>query len=360
MYLRECLLVSANLVMIDHLAFSFSIRDLRHLVKYSSNYEFYLPTHPVKNAAISLSTFNQRVREYEMDVMATLETLFENFVLREFGMHLSAPRNRGLHGYSDSFVLMDKRKQHELGLVGFGGNNETIFIQFSGLGCKYLFDHTTPQKLYQALVQGLGVTALSRIDLAADDYDGNFDIAYAKTAYFDGAFRTNARGNYPKMKPFIEYDGNGNENITAITVGSRKSKVYWRIYDKKQEQNIKDPNVVWFRNEVELKKCSIDVLFNPAAFFAGLCDFSASIEPTKGTKLMLIGKKAVLDIKAKTAWARQQVGKTLAQLYSFYDGDLNEVFGLLIPSKYRDLEIDLPDTNLKLTQQYLGVKTCPF
>ena len=347
-------------VIIDHLAFTFPIRDVKHLAKYSKRYPFHLPVYPVQNAAVPNHVFKQRLRDYEIDVFNTLEALFENFIYHDFGMKLSPPRGRGLHGYSDSFVLMDKAMQHELGLVGFGGNNDTIFVQLSGLGCKYLFAHTTPQKLHRALSVGLGVTSLSRIDLAVDDFTGNFGIGYASTAYFDGAFRTSSRGNYPKMRPFVEYDGHGKENITAITVGSRTSKVFWRSYDKKQEQNIKDPNVIWFRNEVELKKVTVDVLAAPAAFFSGLCDFAASIEVTDGLSLKRKAKQTVLDIKGKTAWARQQVGKTLAELYSFYDGDLKQIFGLLIPLKHRGLEIDLPDTDLQLLKQYLGVKVCPF
>ena len=85
----------------------------------------------------------------------------------------------------------------------------------------------------------LGVTTLARLDLAVDDFTGNFDFDYAKTAFFDGAFRTALRGNYPKMRPIHEFDINRNENITGITVGSRTSRVFWRIYDKKQEQQIK-------------------------------------------------------------------------------------------------------------------------
>lgn len=347
-------------LIVDHLAFTFPIRDLRHLPKYSSRYPFHLPVHPIQNPALSSHEFNQRMRSYEMDVYNTFEALFENFIYHDFGMTLSPPRGRGLHGYADSFILLDKNGQHELGLVGFGGNNDTIFVQLSGLGCKYLFAMTTPQKVHRALTVGLGITTLARIDLAMDDFNGNFGIDYASTAFFDGAFRTSSRGNYPKMKPFVEYDGSGKENITGLTVGSRQSRIFWRVYDKKQEQKIKDDSIVWIRTEVELKKCTVDVLFSPAAFFAGLCDFSASMEVSDGLSLARKAKKTVLDIKAKTAWARQQVGKTLAELYSFYDGDLSQLFGLLIPQKHRDREIDLPDTDLHLLKQYLGVKVCPF
>ncbi|MDG3085466.1 replication initiation factor domain-containing protein [Vibrio hannami] len=350
-------------VIVDHLAFTFPIRDLRHLAThpdFRKRYRFDIPQHPEKIPMMPLDIYNTLVERYEAEVVNHLEVLFENFIYWEFGMTLSAPRGRGLHGYTESFCLFDKTGNHELGLVGYGGNNDTIFIQLSGLGCKYLFDHKSYLHIHKVLSSALGVTTLSRLDLAVDDYTGNFDIGYASIAYFDGAFRTSSRGNYPKMRPFVEYDGNGNENITAISVGSRTSKVYWRIYDKAQEQNIKDRSVIWYRNEVELKKISIDALMSPAAFFAGLCDFSASIEPTDGIRFKTIKKKACLELKAKTAWARQQVGKTLSELVDFYDGDLMQVFGLLIPSKHRGRTIDLPETNKHLSQALLGVKECPF
>ncbi len=342
-------------VIIDHLAFTFPIRDLKHLVGHVGYGDLKIPEYPERINGIAPDFYTVLVKRYEATVIDYLEFLFKRFVYRELGMELSRPRGRGLHGYTDSFILLDKSGEHELGFVGFGGNNETVFIQINGLGCKYLFDFTKPKKLHKVLAGIIGITNISRLDLAVDDFTGNFGFKYAKTAFFDGAFRTSKKGNYPKLSPVHSFDINGNENITGINVGSRTSRVFWRIYDKRQEQKIVDTDVIWFRNEVELKKVSIDMLYSPAAAFAGLCDFAASMEPSDGRRFDTIKRKSVLEMKGKVSWARKQVGRTLAQITDFYDGDLDRVFGLLIPVKHRESGIDLPDTNKALSQIFLGV-----
>lgn len=343
------------LCIVDHLAFSCPIRDFRHLIGTKGYTDVKVPEYPERPHGMPLDIFNTLVKRYEKKVIDYMEFLFKRFVYRELGMELSAPRGRGLHGYTDSFVLLDKRREHQLGYVGFGGNNDTVFIQISGLGCKYLFDYTKPKKLHKVLARTLGITSLSRLDLAVDDFTGNFDIEYAKTAFFDGAFRSSPRGRYPTLTPVEKHNLDRTKNVTAVMVGSRTSLVFWRIYDKKQEQNIQDPDVVWFRNECELKKCSVDMLFSPSAAFAGLCDFAASMEPTDARTFNNIKRKSSLDMKGKVSWARKQVGKTLAEIHNFYEGDLEKVFGLLIPTKHRDASIDMPDTNKALTQIFLGV-----
>lgn len=67
------------------------------------------------------------------------------------------------------------------------------------------------------------------------------------------------------------------------------------MYNKKFEQNIADPEVIWYRNEVELKKCDLALLASPASAFAGLCDFSASIDPAEPMKIELNKRKRVLS-----------------------------------------------------------------
>jgi len=144
-------------VIIDHLAFTFPIRDLRHLIGHSGYGDLVVPEFPERVHGMPLDIYNTLIKRYEVKVIDYMEFLFKRFVYRELGMELSAARGRGLHGYTDSFVLLDKRREHELGFVGFGGNNDTVFIQISGLGCKYLFDFTKPKKLHKVLAGILGL-----------------------------------------------------------------------------------------------------------------------------------------------------------------------------------------------------------
>ncbi|EBN6690280.1 phage replication protein, partial [Salmonella enterica] len=115
---------------------------------------------------------------------------------------------------------------------------------------------------------------LSRIDLCFDDFTGNFDTAYALTAYKDRAFLTGKGGRVQVLDVRRPVVGDTLKGDT-VYVGTRKSEVYWRIYDKALEQNI--DGITWYRSEVELKKVTVDVLSNVDAFFVGLCDYSASV-----------------------------------------------------------------------------------
>ncbi|RXJ74332.1 hypothetical protein CS022_04585 [Veronia nyctiphanis] len=236
----------------------------------------------------------------------------------------------------------------KLGLFAIGGNNDTFHCQFSGDGCRYLFDPLTrnradqrtltPQRLHFWLHKVLGVTTLSRIDLAVDDFDGLFTCDYAEKAYKDGAFRRSNRGLNPTYEPKRVYQDTqfGLKLINeGVIVGSRRSTVYWRVYNKALEQGI--DGKLWYRNEVELKKVSVDVLARPAEHFAGICPFSASIEPTVPcASISLTVKKTGLTLAGRTRWLRRQCSRTLTELVDKFDGDVAAVVGLLLRDPHLD------------------------
>ncbi|BAA24173.1 hypothetical protein fs1p13 [Fibrovirus fs1] len=198
---------------------------------------------------------------------------------------------------------------------------------------------------------GFGVTRLVRLDLAVDDYTGNFDAKYAEKCFYEGAFRTAPRGQGPSMVPHKRITENGALMEEATIVGSRSSAIYWRIYNKKLEQKITDPDLIWYRNEVELKKCDIELLANPAASFAGICPFAASIECTPPVKFSRNKKAQGLEFMARIAWVRRQCGVALAEVIAMTQGDLGEAFGMLIPHKHRRPDFELlgvPDSYAQL------------
>ncbi|HGS4438392.1 TPA: replication initiation factor domain-containing protein, partial [Vibrio cholerae] len=95
------------------------------------------------------------------------------------------------------------------------------------------------------------------------------DAKYAEKCFYEGAFRTSTRGQGPSLVDHRRVTEKRVYLEEATIVGSRSSAVYWRIYNKKLEQKITDPDLIWYRNEVELKKCDIELLADPAASFAG-------------------------------------------------------------------------------------------
>ncbi len=344
-------------VKIDHLAFTFPYSSLRHLDKSNDqsfiNLQFPEYREPLVCTPEGIEAAMQRHRA---KVSKVLFHRLEDFLERVFGFIISPMRGRGLHGYEDSAIILDKTRTVECGLIGIGGNNDTVFIQINGTGCTKLFDYTTHQKLHWWLSTILGVTRLVRLDLAVDDYTGNFNCKYAEMCFYEGAFRTAPKGRGPSMVPHKRITQNGELLEEATIVGSRSSSVYWRIYNKKLEQKITDKDVVWYRNEVELKKCDIDMLAAPASAFSGLCDFAASIEPAEPVKFSKNKKAVGLEFFARIAWTRRQCGKALAEIVAMTEGDLGEAFGMLIPAPWRRGEFQdfgVPDAYKILKQQTL-------
>lgn len=243
-------------VFVDHLAWSMPIRALAYLDgSVGKDYLPYLMAPYSKPKGLTPKQQNEYTERYQKDFRIRLMAAFDTFMEVEFGMMLSPMRGRGLHGYEDSMTIFDLTGTHQLGFVGVGGNNETIYVQLNGTGCGYLFDKTTHARVHWFLLEVFGVSSLSRLDLAVDDFTGNFDAKYAEMCWRNKAFKSspNAR-RMASMCPHVKYSDSGALEEEATLIGNRQSERYWRIYNKKFEQKITDPNVIWYRNECELKR----------------------------------------------------------------------------------------------------------
>ncbi|MCX9565369.1 replication initiation factor family protein, partial [Vibrio cholerae] len=137
-------------VKVDHLAFTFAYADLRHLDK-SNDQDFInlqLPvyrepkTKTAEQGALcsTLQQIEHHMEAHHNKVSKMLFHRFDLFMSKIMGFRLSPMRGRGLHGYNDSMVILDMTGQVECGLVGIGGNNDTVFVQINGTGCTKLFD----------------------------------------------------------------------------------------------------------------------------------------------------------------------------------------------------------------------------
>lgn len=249
---------------------------------------------------------------FQEHVVMVRHLRLEQFVNRVLGLKLGSTRNYGRFFYTQSRELMDKKGKVSVGFIAFGGNDDTVYFQISGTGCKHVFTHTNGHRLHHWLSY-FDVKVLRRADLFYDDFDGNFDCDYARLAYRDGAFKRNNGGRNPKISETVDRDDTGVLG-EIVRVGSRTSLVYWRIYDKGREQGVDSP---WYRTEVELKDISIDVLLAPAKHFAGLCPFSESINLSDKHALSTVfkhKKSAMLTLEAKTKWLRRQCGRAIYDL----------------------------------------------
>jgi phage replication initiation protein len=347
--MRDSLRESA--IIIDHLAFSVPLAEMRHLSRCGGELKKYWKSFPKRTwkneknnerKEMMIENWQQQYRQVCID-------RFSQFLSRIMNLRLGLPRDRGMHGYLNSAPILSPTNNAVLGFVAYGGNNDTIYLQVSGDGCKHVFSHVSSFQLHFWLDKVLSIKKLNRVDLAFDDFIGNFSIEYAKKAYADGAFKSAKGGANPKATTIMQQQG---DIVTGHTfaVGSRQSNNYWRIYDKAQEQGLN--GVDWIRSEVEMKKVSVDVLINPAKSFAGINAFSSSINLEHGVSFHTKTKKTALEFAGRIRWAKRQVGRTLSDILETLGGDVYQALGLLVDE--RGGKFSLPDSHAQLLNVHLN------
>ncbi|HEY2452903.1 MAG TPA: replication initiation factor domain-containing protein [Scandinavium sp.] len=295
-----------------------------------------------------------------MDLYACYHSRLKTWIAAVFGLAVGPSLGKGGFAYEDSAVLYSEEGGSEFyGKLFWGGNKDTFYVQITGKGCAHVFSGTTPQKIHKWL-QHLDIYTLKRIDLATDDYDGIYTCDAASSAYSDDAFYGGA-GPKPKIDESRGRDANGCLTKEILTVGSRQSRVYWRIYNKALEQKVSG---IWYRSEVELKGVSVDVLLNIAGIYVGLCAYAAQISPVAPYSIpKLFGRKAVDTIEAKVRWLRNQASSTIAKVFHFFEGDIKTVISMIVREEHlinAKLSLDIPPVYQTLLNEKLQTGKCPF
>lgn len=343
-----------DVIALDHLAFTVGLSDFRHLERAGGKKSRYnWPRLPLQNFSKYKDPYarSEAVENWQAEFRHICFERFKAWMEQVLNCRLSEARvNKtsyvGLNFYERSFHILDTKSDAKLGLVGFGGNNDTIYVQFSGTGCGHIFSKGfRPFQMHFWLSKVLGVQRLTRCDLCYDDFEGNFDCAYALKAYDDDAFKSANGGRRPLIDERTPRIGRQVQSHT-VYVGSRTSKYFWRIYDKAAQQGV---DQIWYRTEVELKKVTVDVLENPALFFASINAFANSINLEAVPSPLFTKRKAVLDLAARTRWLKRQCGRTLHDLVEVFEGDIAKAFGVLCADSGGRLGI--PDTQADLIRQ---------
>lgn len=277
-----------------------------------------------------------------------------------FGLSMGIPRGRGGHFYDNSAVLYSDMGGYEpMGTVFFGGNKDTVYVQISGKGCAHVFSHTTPKRIYNIL-NHLDITDLKRLDLATDDYEGIYTCQGALRDYKDDAFYT-GKGPKPCIETAFAINADGEPTKEIVTVGSRQSRTYWRIYNKALEQKVSG---IWFRSEVELKSVPIENLLNISNVYTGICAYAQQINVASPVKILRgKGRKAVDSLENSLRWIRKQGSQTLAKVFHFVEGDIHQFIDLLIQSKHLNdlnIQLNIPHKYQDLLREKLNISRIPF
>ena len=249
-------------------------------------------------------------------------------------------RERRWHFYSHSATLLDRDGQ-TVGKVGIGGNGDSVCVELSGGGCRWVSNwHTTAHE-----VARLG-GRITHCDLAYDDYDGQLLNVHAmRERARAGEFAENGR---PPKFHFLDDEGHGTGS--TLYVGSRGHKQFC-CYEKGKQLGL--PASPWVRAEVRLyakhldgRSLPVEVLTAPLRYLRGAYAVLRCLPSGVCSRLKTVKATAAATGEAMFTWLRTQCGKALHLVGQLAGGDpfaLSELVADRIarpgtPGRFRNIE----------------------
>lgn len=246
-----------------------------------------------------------------------------------FGFGVTAQLDKGRNFYTHSYSLGDFA---EYGAVSTGGNNNkgasksTVNVQITGQGCLIAADGWQ-KRLFEYLNAMDG--HLSRIDIAADLYDGQYTPEQAKQEYDEGKYSLTNR------RPNIQLHGGSwwNDQSDAgktIAIGTREGGKLTRIYEKGKEQlgkiaakMIDESHPLhhlqkWVRIETEWHRTNrelpLEMLLEPGKYLAGAHPAALGWLSEVQEKIATIKRKAQATVQKAEEVLVRQMGATMKAL----------------------------------------------
>ncbi|MBI5427183.1 MAG: replication initiation factor domain-containing protein [Nitrospinae bacterium] len=264
-----------------------------------------------------LETANPRSADVDwLHIVFRLKNTFGNVnrvdrVLREtlgFGIEKELPYGR--FNYARQFVLEDRKT---LFLVGGEYQRDTAMIAIPGSALQFM-DLEKVRKLGEEKFEGW----ITRVDLCADFFDGQYTVDRAIGDYEEGLYNSGGR------KPSHRYVGPLPQEVTedsegrTLYIGRRENGKLVRVYEKGKERGIySGPFSKWVRVELELhgsspetKKGRVipwDILARPGCYLAGSCKALAFISETCD-KVKTIAVKVVTSLERCAKHVRRMFG----------------------------------------------------
>ena len=250
-------------------------------------------------------------------------------------------------------------------------------------GCTaYEVDSFDSSVLKDVLKDILDIGQLTRLDLAIDDKGCNYYTLDEVCDIFRNGLYVS---RFKKFKELYE-GGKGFCSGRTLCIGSRKSEIFIRIYDKQLEQNSKKKDLVdfpWIRWEMELHReranivaimlitgsslsdVSLGILRNYLRFIIkdNVRDSRCSSSPKWEAfldgieKIRICQPKVEKTIEDKREWILKQVAPSLAAIYEI-DGDLSFVYSVVESGSCR-YSLELRNLILEAQKNIVG-GNCDF
>lgn len=245
-------------------------------------------------------------------------------------LKVSRPTGRALYRYTNSCYIFD-REGSLVGRVAFGGNADTMLVELSGEGCRWVSSWQSVAFQLQCLR-----ARISRCDVAVDDFDGvSMDLRQVAEQAAAGLFKGDGR---PPKTRFLDDHGNGTG--CTLYVGKKGHKELC-IYEKGKQ--LKDESSPWIRIEQRFygkhvgedvagagrRGLPLEMLTQPLRYFRGAHVFLAALAERVGLrdaaqKLTVVKAKVEATATAMVKWFREQCGPSLNLILQSLGDDAGE------------------------------------
>lgn len=257
---------------------------------------------------------------------------------------------KGMMGYKSQVAFDDIK-------VLFDGTADMgVHVIFSGKGCR---QHESKESILRLLDRiNASKGKLTRIDIALDDHTGDL-IPFRKIK--KDIIKGNIVTRWKSSVEFNKRDTDGKILGETISLGSRTSDTYIRIYDKALEQRTEG---VWNRIELEIKKKNAEEVQRilaertiPAIFKGVLNNYLRIVIPNENDtnkarwktrpywekiindidKIKLSQKAEEKTVDETKAWLKRQIAPSLAVVSITENGD-DTFFKQLIEDAIEELK----------------------
>lgn len=132
--------------------------------------------------------------------------------------------------------------------------HDYMWVEMSGQGCRAfesLSNHKSYSHLFNFFLNNPDIANITRLDVAYDDFKGLLDIyAIAQDTIPD--VRNTNKYNY--VSPMRSHEVTVSDKGICVIIGSKRSEIMFRFYDKAAERNKSDVIPHWVRCEIQLRR----------------------------------------------------------------------------------------------------------
>jgi phage replication initiation protein len=256
----------------------------------------------------------------------------------------------GRHGFTERYSLRGEYGL-ELGAIYLGGiaQRDRTMLQITGRGCQSIKNWWLLKSLLEALD-----AKITRLDIAVDFTEGQFDIEDAIAMFERGEF--SVRGRKPSVS--VAGDWLQKNDGRSLYIGKPDSGKVLCVYEKGLQQKL--PLSRWVRFELRLGKrrgdLPLEAIVETDSYFAGAYPALANILPQATPAAVARREKKVTDLSGRIHHLRRSYKGTIAEALSTTGADRASLMEYLVPHNDQTHQQDNPVSWAEV-QQDLGKRS---